>query len=287
MRDLVQEVLPHLSLSYDTKVITNAINMTAMNCILTELKIYLWGHDHRILSSLFTLCITNFHPTNKYKHYEHKYEHICNILRKLKLNIPTEEELVYGCSPDTQINIRNPDSLIPFLASQLYNLIFDYPSTAYINTNSPNRRFVDELTTALHYLTQHMDYISIICGYFQQMQQSIGITSAYYLDAKTHITGHEELFECIPLYFITSEHKQYVAELFFTDERGFNTHHQSDDSMLKYINAALHIYTLTDFIKQHQHNSSPDEVKLIAIYPLQNKFIKFYHSPIISDLIQL
>ena len=69
-------------------------------------------------------------------------------------------------------------------------------------------------------------------------------------------------------------HKQNKHHIAFISYQS----HELTEEDFKIYNAKLHLDTRTEYI------TSPDEQKLILILPCINKYVKFYHDPMITQI---
>ena len=225
---------------------------------------------------LFYLCLYNYHSPLPFKNLEHELDTINDILKLHDFDPTYESDIVHLLSREATIDINNPSELIQYIMSSLYTKICDSPFDT-----QPDVVNLDMLNYTIKQILSNPSIVTSMCSYFEALIRKLNMNIfTVWKYAPIHYDSFGiDVNHHIPFYFITNDNKKYIAKLQFVRTDTYDRFvDPNDNSSISKANAELHLLTKAQTI------DDPDTHKLITIFPFQNKIIKFYHDPMISQL---
>lgn len=270
MRSL-SSISDELNLNYEIRPINTPLVNTLFN-------VSSYPFSLKISEVLFHLCLNNYRSPLLFKNYNNELEFINDMLTVYNLSHISLDDISHLCSSSTTVPINDNSLLIPFIISSIYPDLFDCPTDAYINSHQPTVHNIDRLHNVITIIINDSNIIPNTCSYYDSLIQHLKISQNHIIGFQTHIhTSFITLTPRIPLLYISTNDKRYIAEIRFMSQHQYNQYINEEDS-LRETNAKLHLYTRSDNLV------SPDDFKLIAIFPYQSTYIKFHHDPMITQL---
>lgn len=265
-----------INLQYDISDILSESELSQLNMPSALFNATSGWFTTDISEVMFYLCLHNYHSPLPFKNLEHELNTINDILLSHDIEPTNENDITHLLSKEATIDINNPSELVQYIASSMYTKICDSPFD-----NHPNIVNLDMLNYTITQILLHPSLITSMCSYFEKLIRKLNMnTFTVWKYAPIHYESiGVDINHHIPFYFITNSNKKYIAKLQFVGINSYNRFvDPNDNSVISKDNAELHLLTKARTI------NDPDAHKLIAIFPFQNKIVKFYHDPMISQL---
>lgn len=267
MEDFINALRQHITVNYNIIPISPPSSFKKWN--INPSNLYSQSGTTKLKRDICQLMFFHSLYNKRASHVYHtpdddKLNLINHICRTNNYPTLTHEELAHLCEPTSRISENVFSVYIPYLTHELYDVL------KYENTL--DQTHLNELEKEIQYIINNPKPFRDQFCFFSAQLHSLEITD---FKPNTLTTISNNITTILNLHFFNRQGKEYLCELRFTYPLDFTP----PPSELTHLCLKLHAKSTST----HPIIQNADSLKFIALYPLQNKLVKFYHDPMISQ----